>query len=545
MAVHEIGRYRRHPTPQAQDFSGVLYEGVEPGSGNLVYIKQSRGQRSSDVSTLQAWQGLHYAALATAKEEFFLDHQYLVVPRPEGELLSKSLSRLRKDGLWGRYRLMSIIIQVCKAVEAIHEADLIHGGINPDAIVVGQDTQAQVHLLCFEPFVPRPTSYYLEAGNQMFYLAQEQLRGGGDFASDIYALGMLLYMGFSAHQPFSARSPYELAEQVVWGDFAPFEPYLDNLNSDVGQAIAPDIEILGTIAARALRRKPEARYATVKEMRKLLEQLAKRLSPIVLGRILSQEGEPELAITVLQEASANPAVAAEAYLLQGKVYGFRLNNYNESFMAFKRAIRLNPDMESAVLGLADLYMEHGRYPSAKEQFERLLPKHPDDLQILIGYANALYRSGGSSAALNVLHQLQVLFPYFLSGYILAIQINMHENNLKDAETECTKAIERILQVVAKGSLGQDEVANIFFLRGLLHRKQGRNEQAIRWLHKAIERHPAHQQSHELLATLYAERGSVDEWLYHFLASHLEIESDPEIVKRVVSAMLDQGRLEDL
>jgi hypothetical protein len=36
--------------------------------------------------------------------------------------------------------------------------------------------------------VPHPTSYYLEGNAHVLSLAQEQLRGGGDPRSDVYAL---------------------------------------------------------------------------------------------------------------------------------------------------------------------------------------------------------------------------------------------------------------------------------------------------------------------------------------------------------------------
>lgn len=539
MAVYQIGRYRCHSIPLAQDCMGTLFEGRETDTGAAVYIKQLRAhdRHMSAADIVGIWQGVQHAALATARDAVELEQQYLVLPRPTGELLSKSFGRLREKDLWSRFQLLSIIIQVCKAVEALHSVGLAHGSISPANIVIGRDAQNEVTLLCFEPFAPRPTSHYLEAGEQMLYLAQEQLRGDGDMASDIYALGMLLYTGFSEHKPFAAGSPYALAEKVVWGNFAPFAPLLENLHPDVGQAIAPDLETLGAVATRAIRRKPGERYTTVEEMRKLLEHLAKRLSPIALGRMLYQDGEPEPAITVLQEAAANAEFAAEAYVLQGRIYGFHLNNYDESFKAFRRALKLDPTLDSAMLGLAELYMQHERYASAKAQYELLLPHHLNDASVLLSYANVLYHSGGAVAALNTLHRLQELFPYLLPAYVLAIQIYMQENRLNEAEAECKRVIESIVKVVGKGSLNRDEVAHIYFLRGLLHHEQERNEEAVRWLHHALEQRPAHHQSHALLAKLYAEMGAWDESLYHFLASRLDSdEADPASVLRALAAI---------
>ncbi|HEY7347640.1 MAG TPA: tetratricopeptide repeat protein [Ktedonobacterales bacterium] len=344
---------------------------------------------------------------------------------------------------------------------------------------------------------------------------------------------MLLYLSFGAQPPLLDASPYELAEQVIWGDLAPFAPYLDDLDPALGRAVYPDLETLGTVVIRALRRNPATRYATLKEMRISLEQIGRRLSPIVLGRTLYQNQASdreafrktsELAIMILKEAAANPATAAEAHSLQGRIYAFRLGNFDEGVKSFKRAIRQDPSFDSAILGLADTYSKYGRSSLAKEQIEVLVSRHPGDIQVLMSYATILYQSGDALSAVNVLHNIQQASPYFLPAYILAIQQSIRQDDLKQAETESARALARILQVIERGNLDPEQVAEVYFLQGLLQHKQGKNELALERLELALKQLPTHQQSHKLLAKLYAERGIRDKFLYHLWAS-LEATSD--------------------
>lgn len=537
MALRDIGRYRYQDRPLAQDASGVLYEGTDTNTGEAVYIKEmrSRSREQGTGNSTAALQGIAHSTLAPVRDEVVLGRErYVMVIKPEGELLSHCLPALRQEGIWGRYQMLCALVDVCKAVESLHNTDLVHGGINPTAIVVRRGDHAQAWLLCFEPFAPCPTNHYLKKGdNQLFYLAQEQLRGGGDFASDVYALGMLIYTGFGTAPPFAGESPYQLAEQVVWGDLAPFDPYLDDLDTALGQAIAPEIEAIGAVAARALQRNPGARYETVGEMHRALQQITRRLSPIALGRMLYQNGHFDLAATVLEEARLRPDTSWEANILLGRIYGFELNDYGKGVTAFKRALKQKPFLDSARLGLAELYAQHGRYNLAKREFTEMLKKRPDDLQLMMGYAMILWRSGNQQGALNILRKAQETSPYFLSAYATAIQVSLGQQNLKEAEVDCNNALKRIVKVIERGNLDPRQVAEIYFLRGLLHHERGRNALSIRWLKKALEQMPVHPQSHNLLAELYAEVGQMDKALHHLLTS-LNISPDQRGIMDVIT-----------
>jgi tetratricopeptide (TPR) repeat protein len=524
MVAHEVGRYRYRDPPIERDAFGALYEGIATDSREAVYLKELRANgRSPEIEESRLpLPGQLDPTLISARE--LLSHgprRYAAAIKPEGELLSACLPALRSSGIWGRYQVLCALVDVCRAVETLHARGVTHGAINPSAIVVRPDSKTGAYLLFFEPFAAHQVIFYLNDDHHLLYLTQEQLRGGGDTASDIYALGMLLYTSFGAHPPFIGTSPYQLAEQIVWGDYPAFSPYLDDLEAALGEAISADIETIGAIAARALQRNPAARYATVGELRRSLEQVARRLSPIALGRTLYLDGRFDLAAVVLGDAAANldsPHAALEAHMLLGEIYGLHLKDYRRGVLALKRALAIDPSSDSARLRLVELHLSQKRYTLARELLAQLLIDRPDDVQTLMEYAKVLSQTTDTQGALNVLRKTQRVSPYYLPAYYRAIQLSLDQGDLKEAVLDCNLALSRIKEVIKLGGLDPQQVAEIYFLRGRLHRLQHKIDLAIRWLHKAIEQLPQHQHSHNLLAIIYSETGQMDLAMDHFLIS---------------------------
>jgi serine/threonine-protein kinase len=85
------------------------------------------------------------------------------------------------------------------------------------------------------------------------YMAPEQVEGQrGDQRTDIYALGIILYEMLSGHTPFEGDNNLAVMAQQLRTS----APRLDKAARGVSPAIA-------AVVARALRKKPEARYEDV------------------------------------------------------------------------------------------------------------------------------------------------------------------------------------------------------------------------------------------------------------------------------------------
>lgn len=530
MVSFEIGDYGLSMTALGQDGTGALFGGTDSRSGNPVYVKELRpsGDGVAPGDAAQALAGVVHPSLVHPCDMVSSGGtRYAVVERPDGELLRACLPALKGQRLHGRFDLLSVIVDVCDAVDALHRAGMVSGEVNPTTVVVQPRSRARGLLLAFVPFAPRPTRDYLDNNHELVYVAQEQLRGGGTFASDIYAIGMLLYAAFGGHDPYGGETPHEVAERIAWGDLRPFAARLDDLTELERQAIGSAVDAVGAVATRALQRDPAARYPSVAEMRSALQAILDRLSPIELGLSLLERGEFALAAAILEEVPVGQD-SARANVYLGRIYGLHLGEYEKGVIAFKRALRDDPSLVSAREGLAELYSRYGRHGLAKRELLELLTGQPDDSGLMMRYAQILGQSGEREGALNVLHRIQELNPYFLPAYREAIAITLADDDLAQAEAEATNAVEHVVRVVKLGNLDPEQVASIYCLRGELLQRRGRRSQAIGWLEKALEYMPLHEPSHSLLAQLYSEAGDSEKAVQHLLAS-MSLKPDQESI----------------
>jgi tetratricopeptide (TPR) repeat protein len=540
MGTREIGRYTIEGEAVARDAFGTLFLGTDRETGAPVYIKESARGSSvrAGVDDLRAFDAVLHGSLVKASEDIHEGgKRYVAVARPDGELLQVCLPRLRSGGLTGRHVLLRAVIDVCRALEALHRAGLAYGQLSPATVHVRLKPTVQAFLLCFSPARPLQAHAVIEENPLLQYLAQEQLRGGFEMASDVYGVGMLLFGAFASAPPFQAASPYALAEAIVRGELAPFVPEQGDVDPALREAVAPDLETIGAVASRALRRLPRNRYSTVGEMMRVLEQIAHRLSPIEFGISLYEHRQFDLAATVLEESAATQD-AARARVYLGRIYGLEQGHHERGVAEFRRALKEHPDLEIATDGLADLYVKNGHLALARREIFGLLQKDPASARWNLRYAEILEQGGDPDGAVNVCRRVAETNPFELVAYIRTIRIHLAQSKVREAEACCDRAIDKILEVLTLGNLDRARVAEVFYLRGLLHRRVGRADRALVWLQKALEQLPSYPDAHALLSDLYGEAGEADKAVHHFLAG-LGAAPDKKRIMEMLSRLLSR------
>lgn len=514
-----IGRYDVLPEPRARDAFGVLYQGQDRATGHAVYLKAlgAGSRQASPIEAFEAYQTLLHETLIPPLERIEEgDEDIVVSARPEGELLADCMPKLRLGGLTGRHRLLRILLDVARGVDFLHRSGLAHGHVSPAAVQTRCQAPFQTFLLCFGPAGPRPVHRYIPENPNLPYIAPEQLQGGGDQAADIYALGMLIYSAFAKAPSYAATSPYDTAEQIMWGDCTPFEPELEDIPAALRAAVLPDLQTVGAVASKALQRDPRTRYATAGELARILEDLAKRLSPIELGTQLYQSKKYDLAAPVLEEAAKGPD-ALRAWVFLGKTYSEGLGDYEKGLLAFRRALKEDPGLVAAHEGLADHYARFGHYALAQREIDGLLRSAPDNILLIMRRGDLLGLSGDAEGALGTYERVRKLNPYHLAAYVRAIEIELARDKIKEAEAVCAEALEIIQSVIRHGNLSASDVADLYLLRARIHRRNRLPDRAIAWGRKALEAAPGHTGSHALLAELYLESGDSEKAVEHFLA----------------------------
>ncbi len=124
--------------------------------------------------------------------------------------------------------LLSISRQLAAGMAAAHEAGIVHGDLKPENVMVSDEKIVKIldfglarRLRRLRPLRPDDTDELgmAEMGEGMFgtprYLAPEQTRGEpATFASDVFALGVVLYELITGKMAFAAPHVLQVMEQI-------------------------------------------------------------------------------------------------------------------------------------------------------------------------------------------------------------------------------------------------------------------------------------------------------------------------------------------
>jgi serine/threonine protein kinase/formylglycine-generating enzyme required for sulfatase activity len=202
---------------------------------------------------------------------------------------------LREGGAeWSTTRVVGVLIKVCDAMAYAHDRRVLHRDLKPSNVMIGSFGEvyvmdwglarivgrADTRDLRIRPAAepndsPPRTDDPLEALVTMdgavlgtpAYMSPEQARGDIESlgpATDVYAIGAMLYERLAGHPPYlpwsASRVPRDVLARVVAGAPDPFEAPLPRNSTE-----------LVSVCMRAMARDTAARYASVTALREDLQ----------------------------------------------------------------------------------------------------------------------------------------------------------------------------------------------------------------------------------------------------------------------------------
>lgn len=193
--------------------------------------------------------------------------RYIIMQFISGITLKEIIEKNKKLA-WDRS--LSLIIQVCQAIQLAHVNGIIHRDVKPQNILVTDTDQAFVTDFGIARSLHSNTITVCSMNGAIgtaHYFAPEQARGlQVDVRTDIYSIGVVLYEMLTGILPFDDENPIEVAIKHL--SYNAVAPHIIDKNIPKG---------ISDIIMRCLRKNPAERYQSISEL--LQELLAFRENP--------------------------------------------------------------------------------------------------------------------------------------------------------------------------------------------------------------------------------------------------------------------------
>lgn len=261
----------------------VVWKAQDTALGRLVALKVLRPQYASDPEFVarfrreaQAAANLAHPNIVNVYDIGEADGQpFIVMEYVDGRSLKEII---REEGPLPVTRALDLVLQTAVAVAHAHRAGIVHRDLKPQNILVTREDQVKV--TDFGIARALGTASATQTGvvfGTAHYLAPEQALGEpATPASDVYALGVVLYEMLAGQPPFEAENSMGVAMKHIREEPIPIQ----HRNPRVPDSVA-------TVIAHAMAKDPAERYAdagalavALREVREWGEQVTGVQEPV-------------------------------------------------------------------------------------------------------------------------------------------------------------------------------------------------------------------------------------------------------------------------
>lgn len=260
------GRYRL----MAQQGSGgmaVIYKAVDLALGRTVAVKILRPSLTNDPQFLKRFRQEARNVANLSHPNIVTVHDvgqdgnthYMVMEYIDGEDLKRLI---RANAPFTIDRALSIAIKICAGVGYAHRAGLVHADVKPQNVLVTENDTVKVTDFGIAQALTatKPRERQRVVWGSPHYFSPEQAQGEPPSpASDVYAIGIVLFEMLTGRLPFVGTDQQELAMAHI--KEAP--PNASDFN--------PNVPVhLDRILHKVLSKEPASRYRTAEQLGRIL-----------------------------------------------------------------------------------------------------------------------------------------------------------------------------------------------------------------------------------------------------------------------------------
>lgn len=190
----------------------VALKEVRTPDGDVEDTRLTRGRVTREAQALARLSHPNVVSIHHLVEDD--PHPWLVMELVPGESLHE---RLVRDGALPPDEVARIGLDVCRALQAAHDAGVHHRDVKPGNVLLRPDGAAVLTDFGIAALIDetRLTGTGQVVGSPEF-MAPERLRGEPDDpASDLYSLGMLMFVAVDGHSPLRRSSPVSTLSAVL------------------------------------------------------------------------------------------------------------------------------------------------------------------------------------------------------------------------------------------------------------------------------------------------------------------------------------------
>ncbi|PAY17512.1 hypothetical protein CKO51_20830 [Rhodopirellula sp. SM50] len=248
---------------------GEVYSALDPKLDRKVAIKTPRVDRAVNESTRQDFENeaklicrLEHANILPVYDYGMSDfgRPFLVCKLIESETLAERIA----TGPISFAETVKICSAVAGALHHAHQSGVVHRDVKPANILLESDGHPWLTDFGLGLESPKVHLDHDHSGTLMFWSPEQALGKGHliDGRSDIFALGIVMYVMLTREHPFEANTDKGVWKRITEADVKPPRQCNDR--------IPPELE---EVCLKALRRDPKERYSTAEDLGLALEEV--------------------------------------------------------------------------------------------------------------------------------------------------------------------------------------------------------------------------------------------------------------------------------